>query len=429
MVPSHTVEVILPLVDYAHGLRCLQAIDGGGLGGRRGCRHFVSGWWGDVVVVRRTALMLAALLVAALATVVVAGPAAADSRCTSLHMIGLRGSGEPSYKSENDLGGTVFDMYNQLVQRANYEGVPMTVDGVGQDEGYPASAVLDPWRRDGNLEGTIAAMTDSAGKGTLALAARLDASPPDSCIVLAGYSQGAWAIGDLFRAAYAARLLRTHRIAAVVLFGDPRLDPTAPPAVLIGQAEGTGLLRRMGLPVGDSYFPDATTAHTQSYCLAHDPICDATPNPADGLLHNLNRHFGYTSEKALRSDWVTQDGAIYAAEVAFPLVKGSTGEAPVPFVASTATHSEGVMVYLTLRFDQNGGAVGFGFRGVNGSGWAPESHPFTDPSYGRITQGQVEYPFNHGCGTAQTVESDVEAWLYDAAGRTSPPVTIHLACG
>ncbi len=29
------------------------------------------------------------------------------------------------------------------------------------------------------------------------------------------------------------------------------------------------------------------------------------------------------------------------------------------------------MVYFMLRFDQNGGAVGFGFRGVNGSGWAP----------------------------------------------------------
>ena len=385
-------------------------------------------WWGDVVMVRRTALTLAALLLAALATVVVTGTAAADPPCTSLHMIGLRGSGEPSYTSENDLGGTVGDMYSQLVQRANYEGVPMSVDGVGEDEGYPASAVLDPWRRDGNLAGMIAAMTDSAAKGTLALAARLDASPPNSCIVLAGYSQGAWAIGDLFRAAYADRLLRTHRIAAVVLFGDPRLDPSALPAVPIGQVEGTGILRREGLPVGDRYFPDAIAAHTRSYCLAHDPFCDATPNPVVGLACCLDRHFGYTSEKALRSDWVTQDGAIYAAEVVFPLVKAGTGEALSPVVASTATHTEGVMVYLTLRFDQSGGAVGFGFRGVNGSGWAPESHPFSAPSYGRVTPGQVEYPFNHGCGTPQKYESDVEAWLYDAAGGKSPPVTVHLAC-
>src|SRR5690348_7568923 len=100
-----------------------------------------------LVMLRRCALTLAALLVAALATAGGTGPAAAETQCTSLHLIGLRGSGEPSYASEDDLGGTVFDMYNQLVQRANYEGVPMTVDGVGEDEGYPASAVLDLWRR------------------------------------------------------------------------------------------------------------------------------------------------------------------------------------------------------------------------------------------------------------------------------------------
>lgn len=47
-----------------------------------------------------------------------AGSAAAAGTCARLHMIGLRGSGEPSYSSENDLGGAVFDMYNQLVQRA-----------------------------------------------------------------------------------------------------------------------------------------------------------------------------------------------------------------------------------------------------------------------------------------------------------------------
>jgi hypothetical protein len=120
-----------------------------------------------------------------------------------------------------------------------------------------------------------------------------------------------------------------------VLFGDPRLDPAAAPAPPIGQLEGTGLLRRMGLLVGDSYFPDAIAAHTHSYCLARDPICDATSNPVDGLVCCLSRHFGYTSEKAVRSGWVTQDGVIYAAEVVFPLVKGGTGEASVPVVAST----------------------------------------------------------------------------------------------
>lgn len=379
-------------------------------------------------MVRRTALTLVALLAAALATVAVGGPAGAEPSCTSLHMIGLRGSGEPSYKSENDLGGTVFDMYNQLVQRANYEGVPMTVDGVGEDDGYPAAAVWDPLRL-GGIDKTIAALTDSAAKGTLALATAIDASPPGACIVLAGYSQGAWAVGDLLRAAYVDRLLRTHTIAAVVLFGDPRLDPAALPAVMIGPPGGTGVLRRIGVPVGDVYIPESVAAHTRSYCLSGDPVCAAPRDYLEGLRTNLNHHLSYTSEKGLRSDWVTQDGAIYAAEVVFPLVKGGTRDTPVPVVASTATRTEGVMVYLMLRFDPQGGAVGFGFRGVNGSGWAPESHPFSDPSYGRVTPGQVEYPFNHGCGTGRSYESDVEAWFYDAAGHTSPPVTVRLACG
>jgi hypothetical protein len=114
--------------------------------------------------------------------------------------------------------------------------------------------------------------------------------------------------------------------------------------------------------------------------------------------------------------------------VVFPLIKGSSGDTPAPVVASTATHIDGVMVYLRLRFDPQSGAVGFGFRGVNGSGWAPESHPFSAPGYGRVTPGQLEYPFNHGCGTTQSYESDVEAWLYEAAGRMSPPVAVHLAC-
>ena len=53
-------------------------------------------------------------------------------------------------------------------------------------------------------------------------------------------------------------------------------------------------------------------------------------------------------------------------------------------------------------------ATGFGFRGANGAGWAEESHPFSDPSYGRVSPGQVDYPFNLGCGTDREYESDID---------------------
>ena len=73
-------------------------------------------------------------------------------------------------------------------------------------------------------------------------------------------------------------------------------------------------------------------------------------------------------------------------------------------------------------------AEGFGFRGINGSGWAQESHPFSSPSYGRVFPERVEYPFNHGCGTASETESDVAAWIYDSTARRSPPIATHLSC-
>lgn len=98
-----------------------------------------------------------------------------------------------------------------------------------------------------------------------------------------------------------------------------------------------------------------------------------------------------------------------------------------PTIVQTSTYREGVLVYFSLSF-ADGTATGFGFRGVNGAGWAEESHAFTSPSYGRVSPGRLDYPFNHACGTPQQYESDVQAWIYDSAGRRSAPVTVHLKC-
>lgn len=104
-------------------------------------------------------------------------------------------------------------------------------------------------------------------------------------------------------------------------------------------------------------------------------------------------------------------------------------QAEAPQITRTETFREGVMVFFRVFFtDANGDASEFGFRGVKGSSWAEETHPFTDPSYGRVFPGRVEYPFNHGCGTSSEYESDVEVWIGDRAGLKSPPVTVHLAC-
>ncbi|MFD2091177.1 esterase/lipase family protein [Blastococcus deserti] len=102
---------------------------------------------------------------------------------------------------------------------------------------------------------------------------------------------------------------------------------------------------------------------------------------------------------------------------------------PAPRIAAVDTYTEGALVYVSLSFtDPDGDAQGFGFRGINGAGWAEENQTFTETSYGRVTPGRIDYPFNHACGTGSPVESDIEAWIYDAAGHRSEPVAVHLGC-
>ena len=38
--------------------------------------------------------------------------------------------------------------------------------------------------------------------------------------------------------------------------------------------------------------------------------------------------------------------------------------------------------------DADDDAEGLAFNGVNGSGWAQETHPFSSPSYGRVSEGR-----------------------------------------
>jgi hypothetical protein len=104
-------------------------------------------------------------------------------------------------------------------------------------------------------------------------------------------------------------------------------------------------------------------------------------------------------------------------------------DARPPEIGRVESFREGGLVFFRVFYtDPNDDAEGFGFRGVKGSGWAEEEFPFSSPSYGRVSPGIIEYPFNHGCGTSSEYESDVEVWIYDSAGLQSPPVTVHLAC-
>jgi hypothetical protein len=102
---------------------------------------------------------------------------------------------------------------------------------------------------------------------------------------------------------------------------------------------------------------------------------------------------------------------------------------PVPKITSVGTYTKGVLVYFDIHYtDPGNDAYGFGFVGVNGSGWAEENHPFSSPSYGIVGANSIAYPFNEACGTAKRYSSYVEAWINDTAGRRSTPVVVHLVC-
>jgi len=108
---------------------------------------------------------------------------------------------------------------------------------------------------------------------------------------------------------------------------------------------------------------------------------------------------------------------------------GGGGSPPVPAISSVGTYTQGELVYFDIHYSDPGNdAEGFGFVGVNGSGWAEENHPFSSPSYGIVGSDSIAYPFNEECGTDQQYDSYVEAWIYDTAGARSTPVVIHLVC-
>jgi hypothetical protein len=102
---------------------------------------------------------------------------------------------------------------------------------------------------------------------------------------------------------------------------------------------------------------------------------------------------------------------------------------PAPYITQVTTYTQGVFVYFKITYaDPGNNAEGFGFVGVNGSGWAEETHPFSSPSYGIVGTDSIAYPFNQECGTTQQYDSYVQAWIYNTAGEQSQPATIHLVC-
>jgi eukaryotic-like serine/threonine-protein kinase len=107
----------------------------------------------------------------------------------------------------------------------------------------------------------------------------------------------------------------------------------------------------------------------------------------------------------------------------------SPSPTPAPEIIGSATYREGTLVYFDVQYQDPGNDVrGFGFMGVNGSRWMEATYPFSSPDEGIAGRDSISYPLDLECGTASQHGAEVEAWIYDAAGQSSQPVRISLAC-
>jgi hypothetical protein len=200
------------------------------------------------------------------------------------------------------------------------------------------------------------------------------------------------------------------------------LDPTSSAAA--GDLGRPGILR-------DSFFAGIPRPgqgryyqgydQVRSYCASGDPLCNFGGFTDTDFLDCLHPSATTCGHYDYVNDGYTGAAAQFLLDRLTAHGPGTTS----PLINGTGMFREGSLVFAQVSY--SGAATGFGFRGANGAGWAEESHPFTDPSYGRISTGQVAYPFNLACSSSGQIETDVEFWVYSDAGR-SPSVTIHLNC-
>jgi Cutinase len=275
---------------------------------------------------------------------------------------------------------------------------------------------------------------------------------PNPRIFLVGYSLGSWVIDEWLsreKEQGGGKDLWDY-IKAVELYGDP-LWYRRGSAYLGGPVDTYGgLARRRLTPVKPNPYENNTQGpggdlsnRWQSRCLRGDQVCGEgyASDFVSGIVQikdaivciaTFCEHKKYAlSPDPSKADQVgyglTERGGKFLALKTFPEVFTTTG----PHIAHYETFTEGDLVHIRLY--HTGYPTGFGFVGVNGSGWAREEIPFfvpTTPYWTRVSPGRVDYPFKHVCSTAPGNQSDIEAWVYrdGFTPRESTHVKIHMAC-
>jgi hypothetical protein len=218
---------------------------------------------------RRFAISLIAV---AFAAMLILGPSAerslAAGKCKPLYeLIGARGSGQNEQKllkDTHEMGPEVFDLFEALRRLMSGSGA---FSGYGVQ--YPAVNVLSPSGAGALLHiGFLGRYTDSVREGQRDTEARIEARHArcaDTRFILAGYSQGAQAVGDALQ-----RMPQEDRdlVAAAAFFGDPYFDPESWSA---RSDFDPGLY---GLFGPRPEWPDQLHGALFSYCHFHDWVCN-----------------------------------------------------------------------------------------------------------------------------------------------------------
>lgn len=224
-------------------------------------RGLVDGEWTDATILNVT----------------VAQAQSGSGSCPAITFYGLRGSGEPAYPGEENMGTLAADTYAQFVSRANYAGVKVIPDGVPD---YPAAPFLDLIKEDLVVEATRKVLLQQAfysvQQGAASLGKRVAAAraaDPAMCFVFTGYSQGSWVIGEFLARPAGKSLVESGRIEGIVLYADPLFDPAYDEA--IGDRQ-PGIARALNLHEGGDtpYVPDRLRGKVRSYCLSNDIVCN-----------------------------------------------------------------------------------------------------------------------------------------------------------
>jgi uncharacterized membrane protein YgcG len=206
-------------------------------------------------VPRARRLFVAGIAAAAFASA--ATPATSTSHaasCPSMYFIGVRGSGEHS-----GYGHTIGAVLSYIKSK---------IAGVKDDHiDYPAVAVgYGGWNHYlGHYVNSV-----KAGDRTVASYVHRFVVGPcgqQTLLVLAGYSQGAHVVGDMYTLGLPA--YERNRVAGVVLLGDPRFNGTQS-AVDVGDYDRT----ENGPFPPKRVIAAPLITSVRSYCLQHDAVCN-----------------------------------------------------------------------------------------------------------------------------------------------------------